>query len=350
MREISERFVCVRMVKMNGVDLRQFQFDYDMTWAAFFLHHDGTIFARYGTRSAAGPMSHNSAKGLVATMRRVLDVYPQYPARRALFAAKKGPDPGYAVPEDIRSEHTRPRIGRIGRGNCIHCHNVHEAFHEVEKRATGRPKVVFKFPLPANLGLSIDRDRGNVITRVVPGSPASEAGLAAGDEISTLDGQAIYSIADVQFVLHHIPANTPRELPVEVRRGGETLERILPLRGSWKLTDFTWRQSLEGFPVDRGFYVHKLGAVDRRKLGIAEGKVALEIRGLFSSEVKASALRVGDVIIGYDGKTAGVGPIGFSSHVRVHHHQPGSILQLDVIRGGKNLRLKVRYGSHPRPR
>lgn len=36
---------------MNGVDLKQFQFDYDQTWCAFFLNADGTIYGRYGTRA-----------------------------------------------------------------------------------------------------------------------------------------------------------------------------------------------------------------------------------------------------------------------------------------------------------
>ena len=52
------------MVKMNGVDLRQFQFDYDMAWAALFLHPDGTVYARYGSRTVDGPMATNSASWL----------------------------------------------------------------------------------------------------------------------------------------------------------------------------------------------------------------------------------------------------------------------------------------------
>ena len=43
-------FVCLRMIQMNGVDLAQF--DYDMSFAVFFMNPDGTIYGRYGTRNA----------------------------------------------------------------------------------------------------------------------------------------------------------------------------------------------------------------------------------------------------------------------------------------------------------
>ena len=49
-----DRFISVRQVEMKGVDLNQFQFDYDLNWAAMFLNADGTVYARYGTQSAEG--------------------------------------------------------------------------------------------------------------------------------------------------------------------------------------------------------------------------------------------------------------------------------------------------------
>ncbi|MGV2339592.1 MAG UNVERIFIED_CONTAM: thioredoxin family protein [Planctomycetaceae bacterium] len=51
----KERFISVRQVEMKNVDLSQFQFDYDLNWAAMFLNADGTVYARYGTQSAKAP-------------------------------------------------------------------------------------------------------------------------------------------------------------------------------------------------------------------------------------------------------------------------------------------------------
>ena len=40
-RKHLSNFVCVRVVYANGMDLSRFQFDYDQSWAAFFLNADG---------------------------------------------------------------------------------------------------------------------------------------------------------------------------------------------------------------------------------------------------------------------------------------------------------------------
>jgi hypothetical protein len=336
---------------MNGVDLKQFQFDYDMTWAGFFLHHDGTVLARYGSRSPKGPMVHNSAKGLVSTMRRVLDAYAKLPVNRELFSAKKGPDPIFATPEAIKgpSGRRRSRV-RVGRGNCIHCHNVHERFHDVEMRVPidglRRPKTIFKYPLPANLGLSIDRDIGNRITKVRVDSPAAKAGLEKGDDLSVVGGQAIFSIADLQFVLHHLDQEAT--VNVEIRRDGAKIQTTLRLSRGWKRNDFTWRASMSDFPPDRGLYVYQIPADEKKKLGVAKTDIALEVRGLFKPALERSSLEEGDIILAYDGRTEALGAIEFQNYLRVQHYEPGAVVHLDVLRDGKRLKLDVKLSDEPR--
>ena len=50
-RPLLDKFVCVRQVSTNGLDLGLFQFDTDQSFAAFLLNADGTIYGRFGTRS-----------------------------------------------------------------------------------------------------------------------------------------------------------------------------------------------------------------------------------------------------------------------------------------------------------
>ena len=38
------QFVGVRMVKVNSMDLSLFQFDYDMTFAVFFMNADKKVY------------------------------------------------------------------------------------------------------------------------------------------------------------------------------------------------------------------------------------------------------------------------------------------------------------------
>ncbi len=50
-RPLLEKFVCVRQVSTNGLDLKTFQYDTDQSFAVFMLNADGTIYGRFGTRS-----------------------------------------------------------------------------------------------------------------------------------------------------------------------------------------------------------------------------------------------------------------------------------------------------------
>lgn len=76
------------------------------------------------------------------------------------------------------------------------------------------------------MGVRIGEKEGRILVEsVVPGSPAEKAGVATGDEILALDGQAVDGIADLLFRIGgKRDGDTAR---VTVRRAGE--ERTLPI-------------------------------------------------------------------------------------------------------------------------
>jgi predicted aspartyl protease len=69
-----------------------------------------------------------------------------------------------------------------------------------------------------------------VIAQVIPGSPAAEAGLAAGDEITSMEGRSDWTLPDVRLAL-----DRPGPINLVVRNDGESREvnlqrqRLLPL-------------------------------------------------------------------------------------------------------------------------
>jgi S1-C subfamily serine protease len=69
-----------------------------------------------------------------------------------------------------------------------------------------------------------------VITAVAPGSPAAEAGLAAGDLITSLDGSPAVPerLADARYLLRSKPAGT--SVPLSAERGTRLLKVTLKLR------------------------------------------------------------------------------------------------------------------------
>ena len=78
---------------MENIDLAQFQFDYDLTWAVISLNVDGTVYGRYGSRPVEGPLVYNSMVSLKKAMERVLDLHQDYSANRSSLAGKNQPSP-----------------------------------------------------------------------------------------------------------------------------------------------------------------------------------------------------------------------------------------------------------------
>ncbi len=69
------------------------------------------------------------------------------------------------------------------------------------------------------IGVKIDEDRGVVIVRVMPGTPAESAGLKRGDLIKRVNQVDILDVTDVQSQVES--GGLDKELKVEVVRGGE---------------------------------------------------------------------------------------------------------------------------------
>jgi 2-alkenal reductase len=68
----------------------------------------------------------------------------------------------------------------------------------------------------------LDVDSGALVMEVVPGGPASDAGVRAGDVILSIDGQAITDQTSMTEVLfNHEPGET---VPIQLQRGDEQLE------------------------------------------------------------------------------------------------------------------------------
>jgi len=171
------------MVHMKGVDLAQFQFDYDLTWAAVFINADGTVYGRYGSRSVEGPMVYNSLASLKKAMTRVLQLHQNYPANQASLLAKNRPVPKWKQAQEIpglRSRMQKQLNQAVGPRNCIHCHNIYDGWRNTAyDQGTFSTDDLWVYPLPENIGLQIEVEEGNMIAVVEPNSAAALADLQA---------------------------------------------------------------------------------------------------------------------------------------------------------------------------
>ncbi len=341
------KFVCVRQVEMKGVDLNQFQFDHDLNWAAMFIHPNGTVYARYGTQSAAGPDAYNSLEGLEKTMRRVLQLHEAYPANAQVLSGKRGPKKPYKTALQMPGLKDKERYqGPTTRRNCIHCHNIHDAQQQhAQETGTFSQEMLWRYPLPKNLGLEIDPKDGRRIVRVIPKSPSAQAGLQRGEEITTVDGQAITSIADIQWALHQL-SNKAIKLQIA---GSRTGQHQLELPAGWKKTDISWRGSIWSLSPRLRVWTPPLTEQQRRQYKIPAGKAAYLVRWINTDSpggrsAQKSGLRTNDVIVAFGGEPLPEDPRYFNLQIKLNY-KVGDLLPLTVLRGGQEHEVQVKLAE-----
>jgi serine protease Do len=327
---------------MKGVDLARFQFDYDLTWAAFFINADGTIYGRYGTRSIAGPMAHNSMESLKNAMKRALELHQNYPANRAIFAGKRGADPRWKSALDIpglRKQFGKRLMMETSPKTCIHCHNIYDAWHETaHTEGVLDRESLWVYPLPDNIGMQIEVDSGNRVETVLAGSFAAKAAVEAGDVIKTMNGQPIISIADMQWVLHNLPKTA--ELKLGLARDGQFLTKTVMLDGEWKRSDISWRESIYSFHPKLRLWAPELSAEKKAELGISPTALALEAKWIPNESAKKAGLRNGDIIVNVGGNSEAMSHGRLNVWVKLNYH-PGDRVPIQVLRGDEKLSLEI---------
>lgn len=348
-----ERFVCVRLVQANGLDLSLFQFDYDLTFAVFFLNADKTIYGRYGSRSDLRDATRDiSMEGLRAAMEGALELHENYPANQEALAGKRGPKPRYEQPElypALRDRFTAEidYEGKVAQ-SCIHCHQVRDAERRLLREAD-KPipdEAVYPWPMPEVVGLKFDPKAKATVAQVERGSSAARDGFEAGDKIVALEGQPILSIADVQWVMHM--AEPPAKLAAQVSRGGRerTLELTLDEHWrrssaiSWRPTTWDLRRMATG-----GMVVEELPAEKRKELSLDEGQMALHVRhvGQYGEHAvaKNAGFKAGDIVIAFDGHTSRMNETDLLAYV-LQERMRGTRVPVTVLRDGKRRELELR--------
>jgi predicted metalloprotease with PDZ domain len=318
--------VLVRLVKIAGANLNVFDFDHDLTWAGFFLSADEKVYGRYGGRDAASAEGRLSLAGLRHAMRAALDAHKR---------EGKDPPPRRGKPQRVEDY---PAATSLGRG-CIHCHQVSE-LRRGGRKAAGlwKREEVWSYPLPENVGLTLEVDRGNHVRAVAGGTPAAKAGVRPGDVIREVNGVVVASQADFQYGLHRAPWKGKVALSWE--RGGKPHAAELELADGWKKTNITWRPSLLDILPALTVYGDDLTAEEKKALGLGPRRLAFRQDSKVHSQAVAAGVRAGDVIVGLAGESLDMTVDQFLAHVR-RNYLVGDRITLQVIRGGKRLDLPM---------
>jgi serine protease Do len=314
-------------VRITGSDLNVFDFDYDLTWAAFFMNADEKIYGRYGGRDAKGADTRNSLPGLKYAMRAALEAHGREPKDHG--AADKQP-PVYV-------ENLPPAINHRG---CIHCHQVKEIRRQ-DALAKGlwKREEVWVYPLPENVGITLEIDRGNVVRSVAPSSAADQAGVRTGDLIQRMSGFSVNSFADAQYALHHSPAKG--RIPINWLRVGKTMAADLAVADGWRKTNITWRPSLLDLLPSLTLFGPDLTAKEKKVLGLDAKQLAFRQDKNVHSDARAMGIQGDDIVIGIDNERLEMTVTDFLAHVR-RNYLVGDRAILKLIRNGQRIDLQIK--------
>ncbi len=317
----------MRLLRIEKVDLNLFEFDFDLTWAAFFMNAQGKVYGRFGGRDAKGADTRNSLAGLHYAMEAALTEHRKDPAAK--------PDRPAQKPLYIETRNS----AKAYRG-CIHCHQVKEILRQDEINAGAWAREsVYSYPLPENIGITLDLDQGNMVRAVKAGSLAERAGLKSGDLLQSVNQIAVHAFADAAYGLHKAPFTG--KLPIRWQRAGKTLDAELTLPAGWRRTNITWRPSLLDLLPSLTVYGEDLTTQEKKALGLDEKRLAFRQEEKVHSAAKAMGVHAGDIILGIDDKKLEMSMEQFLGFVR-QNYLIGDPLTLNILRNGKRVDLAVK--------
>lgn len=315
---------------MRGVNLNAFAFDYDLTWAAFFMNANGKIYGRFGGRDAGSPDRYLTLGGLKYAMRAALESHRREP-REA---------PKREAPPEVLVENY-PAAQRLKAGACIHCHQVYD-FRRDEKRSAGKWTVddIWKMlpPDPRKVGLYLEPEQGNRLLAVAPGSPAEKAGIYTRDVIRRINDRPIASYADVQYALHESPPQG--SVSIEWEREGRPAKGELGLPDGWRQSDLSWRAFMWGLEPAASVHGKDLSGEEKKALGLSEKALAFRQGQFVPNAARQAGIQKDDIILGIDDKPLEMTMLQFNAYVRLNF-KVGDRVTFNVLRDGKRMDLPM---------
>lgn len=352
-RELLDKFVCVRIPQANGLNLSRFQIDFDMSFGIVYLHHDGSVLGRFGTRTGRDNEKDDMhLLGFADSMQRVLKLSAEFDQNKDALQGKAAKPSAVPVPEEypsLKGKYT-DKLNYEGKvvQSCIHCHQIRDA-QRLVYRMDGKAipdQVLFPWPGLSVLGLKMNPQTATTIEAVAPDSIAAMAKLQAGDRLASMDKQPLVSVADAQWVLEN--TGSAARLPVEIERDGKIIKSTLELPEGWRRqSDISWRVTT--WELRRmafgGMVLESMSDDDRAKLPVPAGKVALHVKhvGQYGDHARAkqAGLLKDDIVIGYDGHTDLLTETQLLAYAMQQKKRDDTV-SIDVLRNGKKMTFAVK--------
>jgi len=348
---LMDQFVCVRVINANALDLALFQFDYDLSFSSMFFNGDGTVYGRYGSWTHQKNSQDTTTAGFKHALEAALAIHRGYPANKVALAGKQGAPTAYKTPVEIPGLSGKYTFDLNWSGkvvpSCVHCHQIGDGLRlSYRNRKEPIPTdLIYPMPAPETIGLTLAQDQVARVASVATGSITAKAGLEPGDEIVSLAGQPLLSVADVSWVLHRLPESGP--LAAVVKRGGAEKSLNLALPAGWRnRSDISGRVGTWGMRgmASGGLLLVDLTDEERSERGLGKSEMALFVKhvGEYGSHAaaKKAGFQKGDVIVALDGAAGRVTESELIGRL-LQKHLPGEQLKATVLRGQQRVELNL---------
>lgn len=189
-------------------------------------------------------------------------------------------------------------------------------------------------------------DDGVRIRRVVPGGPAADAGLEAGDIVTAIDGKAVDSVDDVRAALED--KSPGDEVTFTVRWDGQEEDVAVTLGARPSPGEPVPPTGVRPELMMRPYLGVELADITpelRRELDLAQdsGVVILEVDR--DGPAYEAGLRRGDVIMQIGSQWVETAQ---ETVLAILDHEPGDEVSLLIRRDTQELRVEVELGARPR--
>ena len=231
--------------------------------------------------------------------------------------------------------------------SCVHCHQIGDAFRTSfrEQKKPIPSEWIYPQPAPETIGMTLAPDYVARVSAVRDASPAAKAGIQAGDEIVSLAGQPLVSMADVSWILHRFAEGG--QLAAVVKRAGMEHPVNLTLPTGWRekadiskrVGTWTMRAMALG-----GLVLEDLADDARsvRALGKSEMALLIKFVGQYGNHAagKNAGFRKDDIIVELDGKADRTTESELIGKL-LHTHPVGARVKAVVLRGEQRVNLTL---------
>jgi len=329
--QVLDRYVCVRVVRMDDVNIGLFDRDWNNAIYFFVLNADEQIYMRYGGRESESPDTYNSLDSLRIALEQGLALHQKYL--------------GGSLPTEPRPKPRFPRempllVARtFAQNQCVECHLIGD-FQNIQRDRDGvldKLTHLYRSPDIKTIGIFLDVPKGLVVKQTT--GAVAAAGLKPGDRITSWNGVPVWTFGDVQYRYDKVDRHA-KSIKIGIDRGGHATELTVELPPRWWWTDLRFRQSSVEPRTD--FEDRPLTADQKQRLGLKTDGFASEVKYIPQmTKVRGTHdLRVGDVVAAVNGVESDALANTADLYLKLYL-KAGESAKLDVIRAGKRITLPI---------